>query len=50
MDTKKIRAELNLDAAREQLARVQDLPTTSRARREAELAYAEASQELEAFG
>lgn len=35
-------ADLNLERARENLARVQDLPSSSRVRREAELAYAEA--------
>lgn len=36
------RAAINLEKARETLARVQDLPPNSRARREAELAFAEA--------
>ncbi|UDL16366.1 tape measure protein [Microbacterium phage Zooman] len=36
------RASLNLEKAREALAKAQDLPPNSRARREAELAYAEA--------
>ena len=36
------RAALNLEKAREELMRVQDLPPNSRARREAELAYEEA--------
>jgi len=36
------RAAIELERARETLARVQDLPPNSRARREAELAYAEA--------
>jgi hypothetical protein len=36
------RAAIELEKARETLARVQDLPPNSRARREAELAYAEA--------
>ena len=36
------RAGLDLEKARESLARVQDLPPNSRARREAQLAYAEA--------
>ena len=37
-----MRASLSLEQARENLAMVQDLPPNSRARREAELAYAEA--------
>ena len=36
------RASINLEKAREALAKAQDLPPNSRARREAELAYAEA--------
>ena len=40
------RAGLNLEKAREGLARVQDLPPNSRARREAQLAYAEADLNL----
>lgn len=40
------RAGLDLEKAREGLARVQDLPPNSRARREAQLAYAEADLNL----
>lgn len=40
------RAAIQLEKARETLARVQDLPPNSRARREAELAYAEADLNL----
>ena len=40
------RAAIELEKARETLARVQDLPPNSRARREAELAYAEADLNL----
>jgi len=40
------RAGLDLEKAREALARVQDLPPNSRARREAQLAYAEADLNL----
>lgn len=40
------KAALELERARETLARVQDLPPNSRARREAELAYAEADLNL----
>lgn len=40
------KAALELEAARETLARVQDLPPNSRARREAELAYEEADLNL----
>jgi phage-related protein len=40
------RAGLELEKARETLARVQDLPPNSRARREAQLAYAEADLNL----
>jgi hypothetical protein len=40
------RAGLDLEKARENLARVQDLPPNSRARREAQLAYAEADLNL----
>jgi phage-related protein len=40
------RAAIQLEKAREALARVQDLPPNSRARREAELAYAEADLNL----
>lgn len=40
------KAAIELEKARERLARVQDLPPNSRARREAELAYAEADLNL----
>lgn len=40
------RASIDLEKAREGLARVQDLPPNSRARREAQLAYAEADLNL----
>ena len=40
------KAAIELEKARETLARVQDLPPNSRARREAELAYAEADLNL----
>ena len=40
------KASIQLEKARETLARVQDLPPNSRARREAELAYAEADLNL----
>lgn len=40
------RAGMDLEKARETLARVQDLPPNSRARREAQLAYAEADLNL----
>ena len=40
------KASIELEKARERLARVQDLPPNSRARREAELAYAEADLNL----